>query len=175
MREQSCASGGKAVKLGLTNIPPVSTNSFFGIALRSRRRQTQTDLPMAFLWTGRHGALRAGLLASTPRRRTASGLPVLQNCALGKIPQNPMPEMPANSGSPRVEPRSQSRTCLRVSRRKQRGKPHLQFEIYIHGVPHLPGPEKTRFPSRSFSARGALGVAVGVVLGLGFARLIPTH
>src|SRR5258705_5163346 len=28
MREQSCASGGKAAKLGLTNIPRVSTNSF---------------------------------------------------------------------------------------------------------------------------------------------------
>jgi hypothetical protein len=136
--------------------------------------QTQAILPIAFLWTGRHGALRAGPAGEHPATAYGTCLLVLQNCALGKTPQNPMPEMPANRGSPRVQPRSASSTCLRASGRKQREKPHFQIEIHFCGVPHLPGPEKTRASPRAvFPREGLLGLPLGLVLG--FAQLIPTH
>jgi hypothetical protein len=136
----------------------------------------QVDLPMASLWTGRHGALRTGSAGEQPATAYGTCLPVLQNRALGKIPQNQLPEMPANRGSPRVQPRSPSSTCLRASERKQRGKPHFQIEIHFCGVPHLPGPEKTRSSPRAKLQREEfLGLPLGLVLGLGFVQLIPTH
>src|SRR5882762_7853270 len=136
----------------------------------------QADLPIASLWTGRHGALRAGSAGEQPATAYGTCLLVLQNRAATKTSHHSIPETSVNSGSPRVEPRSPSSTCLRASGRKQRGKQHFQIEIQFPGVPHLPGPEKTRSsPRAAFLREGLLGLPLGLVLGLGLAHLIPTH
>ena len=135
----------------------------------------QADLPIASLWTGRHGALRAGSAGEQPATAYGTCLPVLQNHTRVKTRQDSLLETHANSGYPRVEPRSPSSTCLRASRQKQRGKPHLQIEIHFPDVPHLPGPEKTRSsPRAGFSREEFLGLPLALVLGLGFVQLIPT-
>jgi hypothetical protein len=172
MRTQHCASGSKNMKLGAANMLQV------GFALLSAPLRVQGQWADA----GRSAhslsvdwqawGTRAGSAGEQPATAYGTCLPVLQNCALGKIPQNPLPEMPANRGSPRVQPRSPPSTCLTASGRKQRGKPHFQIEINFCGVPHLPGPEKTRSsPRAEFSREGFLGWPLGLV----FAQLIPTH
>jgi hypothetical protein len=176
-REQSCASGGKAVNLAKANTLRFITACSFSALLRIRGQWTdagQSAHSLSVDWQA--WGTKGGLCWRATRdglRHVPAGPP---KSTSGETPQHSLLETHANCGYPRIETRSPSSTCLRAFRRKQRGKPHLQIEIHFSGVPHLPGPEKTRCSPRAASSReGFLGLPLGLVLGLGFAQLIPTH
>src|SRR6266404_4175174 len=148
-REQSCASGGKAVKLGLANMLQVGSTRFSAL-IRIRGQWTDAGRSAhSFSVDWQAWGTKGGLCWRASRdglRHVPAGPP--KSCA----PENPLTPLPRDT-------------------HKQRGKPHLQIEIHSSGVPHLPRPEKTRSsPRADFSREEFLGLPLGLVLGLGFAH-----
>jgi len=176
MRKQYGTSRGEAVKLGPTNILQVGTTRLSALPCVQGERADAGRSAHSLSVDWQAWGTKGGLCWRATRDGLRHGPAGPPNRPRAKTPHHPIPETSANSGSPRVQPRSQSSTSLRASRRQQRRKPHFQIEIHFCDVPHLPGPEKTRSPTRAvFPREGLLGLPLRLVLGLGFAQLIPTH
>ena len=140
----------------------------------------RADLPMASLWTGRHGALRAGSDGEQPATAYGTCLPVLQNHPTLGTDQDFYRVLHLNlrftAGFPPIQASFSTSSPVPASRRRKRGKSTLKTKIALCRVPNLPGPEKTRSSPRAVCLReGLSGLTLGLVWGLGFAQLIPTH
>ena len=140
----------------------------------------QPDLPIASLWTGRHGALRAGSAGEQPATACGTCRPVLQNHPTPGTNQELHREGHLNprftGGLPPLHAFFSSGRAVAAYRRTKRWKSPQSIEIGFCPVPHLPGPEKTRSsPRAEFSREEFLGLPLRLVFGLGFAHLIPTH
>jgi hypothetical protein len=179
MYEQFSASGGKVVKLRLANIPKASTTRFPALTL--------------FLgqWTD---AGRSAHSLSVDRQAwgTKGGL-----CwratrdGLRHVPAGP-PKPPDTGNQPRFESRGASQhpvprrfpaltrivfdhqPCTSISTKKTREINSKNEICVLSGAPAAGAGKNAIFPSRSFSARGAHGVAVGVGFGVGV-RTTDTH
>jgi len=148
----------KAVKLGLANMLQVGSTRFSALT-RNRGQWTDADQSAhGFSVDWQAWGTKSGLCWRATRdglRHVPAGPPKSGAHENSLTPLTRDTRKPRLSG---IEPRSPSSTCLRASRRKQRGKPHLQIEIHFPGVPHLPGPKKTRLsPRAEFSREEFLG------------------
>jgi hypothetical protein len=127
----------------------------------------QADLPIASLWTGRHGALRAGSAGEQPATAYGTCLPVLQIHPTPGTSQDLHREANLNmrltGGFPPVHALFSSVRATAAYRRQKLGKSSQSIEMGFCPVPHLPGPEKTRSSPRAEFSRGfGVGFEVGV-------------
>ena len=168
MREQSCASGGKAVKLGLTNIPQVSTNSFSALpCVRGERADAgRSAHGLSVDWQA--WGTQSGPCWRAPRdgvRHMPAGPPkssVPKNLVTPLSRDTQKQRFPAGRATISVAYVSQS---LQAKTARETA-PSIR-NLHSRRAPTAGAGKNALFPSRSFSARGALGVAVGVGFGVG--------
>jgi len=139
----------------------------------------QVDLPIASPWTGRHGALRAGSAGEQPATAYGTCLPVLQNHSTPGTNQNLYREVHLNlrftAGFPPIHASFSTSSPVPAYRRRKCGKSTPKNQnCVLSGAPSAGAGKNALFPSRSLSARGALGVAVGVGFGVGV-RTTDSH
>jgi len=163
------------VKLGLANMLKVGSTRFSALP-RVRGKRTDTDRSAHSLcvdwqaWGTKGGlcwrATRDGL------RHVPAGPP--KSCTY-KNPSSPDPKdlrkqrFPARRATISVEYVSKS-----IQAKTARETAPSNRNPLSGRAPSAGAGKNALFPSRSFSARGLLGLPLGLVLGLGFVQLIPT-
>ncbi len=179
MRKQHCASGGKAVKLGWANMLQVG---FALLSALARVRGQWTDAgrsahSLSVDWQA--WGTKGGLCWRATRdgvRHVPAGPPKSPNT--GNQPRF----VPRGASQPPVPRRFPARTRIvfdqqprtSISTKKTREINSKNDICVLSRAPSAGAGINALFPSRSFSARGALGVAVGVGFGV-WVRTTDSH
>jgi hypothetical protein len=168
MQEQFSASGGKVVKLGLANIRKASTTRFPALT-RFLGQWTDAGRSVHSLSVDRQAwGTKGGLCWRATRdglRHVPAGPPKSRTC---ENPSSPDPRhlrkqrFPARRATISVEYRSKG-----ILGKTARETALLNRNSLLLRAPSAGAGKNAPFPSRSLSARGALGVAVGVGFGVG--------
>jgi len=128
----------------------------------------QPDLPIASLWTGRHGALRAGSAGEQPATAYGTCLPVLQNHPTPGTRQDLYREANLNlrfpCGSPPLHALFSSGRAITAYRRKNAGNRLNQSKLDFVRCPICRGRKKRALLlARNFRARSlGVGFEIGV-------------
>jgi hypothetical protein len=163
------------VKLGLTNMPQVSTNSFSALPCVRGERADADRSAHSFSVDWQAWGTQSGPCWRAPRdgvRHVPAGPP--KSC----VTENQSKLVPRDGRKLRLSARratiSVDYASQSIRTKTSRETALLNRKSLSPRAPSAGAGKNALFPSRSFSARGALGVAVGVGFGVGV-RTTDSH